>query len=265
MLRVKRPGSPLRGTSSNQPSASISYPQAGRVAPPLKGGQPNRSSRSAPHTGGLQRAAVASSFRTIDLAFPTRRGMGMSIAAARIPTYRAVSFPAPHTICEHRPDGSILMRSARKPAEVSQSSYADWVPYWAERRGSSLALCERDVGGAWRPLTWVSLWSQVQAVAAALLGDGTWAAAPTHAALGQFHRASCPAVSGRICGGARRAGFARLFSSKRRFHSPRRLREFSPRGRFSFNPWSLSSARLRRWIAPMFLSSQSTAVPANSS
>lgn len=93
----------------------------------------------------------------------------MSIAAARIPTYRAVSFPAPHTICEHRPDGSILMRSARKPAEVSQSSYADWVPYWAERRGSSLALCERDVGGAWRSLTWVSLWSQVQAVAATLL------------------------------------------------------------------------------------------------
>lgn len=93
----------------------------------------------------------------------------MSIAAARIPTYRAVSFPPAQTVCEHRPDGSILMRSARKPAEVSQSSYAAWVPYWAERRGSSLALCERDAGGAWRSLTWSSLWSQVQAVAAALL------------------------------------------------------------------------------------------------
>lgn len=93
----------------------------------------------------------------------------MSIAATRIPTYRAVSFPAPQTICEHRLDGSILMRSARQPAEVSQDSYADWVPYWAERRGNTLALCERDASGAWRSLTWSSLWCQVQAVAAALL------------------------------------------------------------------------------------------------
>lgn len=93
----------------------------------------------------------------------------MNKAAARVPTYRAVSFPPTQTVCERRPDGSILMRSARKPAEVSQSSYAAWVPYWAERRGSSLALCERDAGGAWRSLTWSSLWSQVQAVAAALL------------------------------------------------------------------------------------------------
>ena len=53
----------------------------------------------------------------------------MGTAVTRIPTYRAVSFPAPHTVCEHRPDRSILMRSARRPAEVSQSSYADWVPF----------------------------------------------------------------------------------------------------------------------------------------
>jgi feruloyl-CoA synthase len=88
---------------------------------------------------------------------------------ARVPSYRAVSFPPAQTVCERRSDGSIVMRSARKPPKVKQSSFADWVPYWAERRAGSLALCERDANGEWRSLTWSALWSQVQAVAAALL------------------------------------------------------------------------------------------------
>ncbi|MGT2491777.1 AMP-binding protein [Cupriavidus basilensis] len=49
---------------------------------------------------------------------------------------------------------------------------ADFLPYWAERRGTNAAFRERDAQGAWRTITWTELWHQVQAVGAALLELG---------------------------------------------------------------------------------------------
>ncbi|MGE8364027.1 feruloyl-CoA synthase [Cupriavidus sp.] len=86
--------------------------------------------------------------------------------------YRPVCFPERRTLIEHRPDGTLLLRCATPPTKIPQQGMADFLPYWAERRGTNAAFRERDAQGAWRTITWTELWHQVQAVGAALLELG---------------------------------------------------------------------------------------------
>jgi feruloyl-CoA synthase len=92
--------------------------------------------------------------------------------------YRPVRFPEPATLVERRADGTLILRSAKPPPVINQHSFADFLPVWAQRRGETLAFCERDAQGAWRSLTWNALWQQVQAVAAGLLELGLGPAKP---------------------------------------------------------------------------------------
>ena len=69
------------------------------------------------------------------------------------------------------PDGSLILSSPAAPP-VPQNGFADCVAWWAQRRGDASAFSERDALGGWHSLTWAALWSQVRAVAAALLDLG---------------------------------------------------------------------------------------------
>lgn len=94
---------------------------------------------------------------------------GHPATAAR---YRPVIFPARRTLVERREDGTIVLRSAAAPVPIDGQAFADCLPRWAERRGTALAICERDPQGAWRSIAWDELWRQVQAAAAGLLALG---------------------------------------------------------------------------------------------
>lgn len=86
--------------------------------------------------------------------------------------YRPVRFPERRPLVERRADGTLILRSASATPAIAETSFADFIPGWAERRGDNLAFCERDENGAWRSISWRELWRQVQAVAAALLEMG---------------------------------------------------------------------------------------------
>lgn len=92
-------------------------------------------------------------------------------APAALP-YRAGRIPKLSATLERRADGTLILRSTRQLAPGTQGSFAEFIPYWAARRGDQPALCERDAQGAWRRVSWAALWQQVQAVAAGLLALG---------------------------------------------------------------------------------------------
>ncbi|MDE2363572.1 MAG: AMP-binding protein [Hyphomicrobiales bacterium] len=94
-----------------------------------------------------------------------------NVDLADIP-YRRVGFPERRTIVEHRPDGALILRSARMPRKIEHNSFAGFVPAWALRRGYKPAFSERDAQGNWRTLTWTQLWEQMQIVASSLLDLG---------------------------------------------------------------------------------------------
>ncbi|AQV97380.1 feruloyl-CoA synthase [Cupriavidus necator] len=86
--------------------------------------------------------------------------------------YRATVFTERETLVEHRPDGTLVLRSAAPQPELAQRGLPDFVAYWAERRPAVAAFCERDGNGDWRSITWAELWRQVQTVGAGLLELG---------------------------------------------------------------------------------------------
>ncbi len=86
--------------------------------------------------------------------------------------FRATGAPVLKALVETRADGTLILRSANPLPAVEQTSFAEFLPLWAERRGSSPALCERGPDGSWRRLSWAQFWQQVQAVAAGLLELG---------------------------------------------------------------------------------------------
>ncbi len=92
-------------------------------------------------------------------------------APARLP-YRPGRIPKLRAELERRADGTLILRSPNALNPVAQRSFSEFVPHWAERRGNTPALCERDPQGEWRRITWAHLWQQVQAAAAALLEMG---------------------------------------------------------------------------------------------
>ncbi|WP_322047743.1 feruloyl-CoA synthase [Paraburkholderia sp. J67] len=86
--------------------------------------------------------------------------------------WRAARFPQRRTLVERRVDGTLILRSANPPPDISQKSFADFIPQWAAQRADTAAFCQRAQDGAWRAITWAQLWEQVQAVGAALLELG---------------------------------------------------------------------------------------------
>ncbi|WP_011300285.1 feruloyl-CoA synthase [Cupriavidus necator] len=86
--------------------------------------------------------------------------------------YRPTVFPDRKTAVETRADGTVLLRCATPPADLTQHGLPEFLPQWAERRGALPAFRKRDAEGEWRSLSWSDLWQQVQAVGAALLEMG---------------------------------------------------------------------------------------------
>ncbi|MEM5432131.1 feruloyl-CoA synthase [Cupriavidus oxalaticus] len=86
--------------------------------------------------------------------------------------YRPTVFPDRKTVVEIRADGTVLLRCATPPADLTQHGLPEFLPQWAQRRGALPAFRERDAQGEWRSLSWADLWQQVQAVGAALLELG---------------------------------------------------------------------------------------------
>jgi len=86
--------------------------------------------------------------------------------------YRPIRTPQRRTLVERRDDGSLILRSADPLPHIEQTSFADFIEGWADARGDTPVLCERDSQGEWRKLSWRALWQQVQSVAAALLELG---------------------------------------------------------------------------------------------
>ncbi|MFM0669344.1 feruloyl-CoA synthase [Paraburkholderia sediminicola] len=86
--------------------------------------------------------------------------------------YRPVRFPERRPLVARRSDGTLMLSSASPPHDITQTSFADFIPEWAERRGASPVFRERDASGAWRSISWRELWRQVQTVAAGLLDMG---------------------------------------------------------------------------------------------
>lgn len=86
--------------------------------------------------------------------------------------WRTVRYPERRTLVERRADGALILRPANTPPDLKETSFADFIPQWAEQRGDTPAFCQRDERGEWRSLNWRQVWAQVQSVAAALLELG---------------------------------------------------------------------------------------------
>ncbi len=86
--------------------------------------------------------------------------------------YRQTVFPSRDTLVETRADGTVLLRCATPPADLTQHGLPEFLPHWATRCGALPAFRERDARGEWRSLSWADLWQQVQAVGAGLLELG---------------------------------------------------------------------------------------------
>lgn len=100
------------------------------------------------------------------------------IRGATAPRYRAVPYPRRETVCERRPDGTLIIRSAKAPAPLQHLGFAGYLPHWAQDRGAQTAFAERDAQGQWRRLSWAQLWRQVQSVGVALLEMGLGPSTP---------------------------------------------------------------------------------------
>lgn len=83
--------------------------------------------------------------------------------------FRQTAFPKPHTLCERRIDGTIILRSGRRLEDPPQKSFSDCVAGWAAKRGDLPAFRQRDSFGAWRTINWNDLWLQLRSAGAALL------------------------------------------------------------------------------------------------
>lgn len=96
----------------------------------------------------------------------------MSVAAA-MPTANAATsarpiFSTPEISHERRPDGSVILRSARKLGPIP-ASVGVLLERWAADAPDRILLAERDATGAWRTLTYGEASRAVNAIAQSLL------------------------------------------------------------------------------------------------
>jgi feruloyl-CoA synthase len=78
----------------------------------------------------------------------------------------------PRTLCERRPDGSLLLRSPEPLGDYARC-IGEWVEQWARETPDALALAERDAagpeGGDWSRITYRELRAAIGSIGQALL------------------------------------------------------------------------------------------------
>ncbi|MDF0497114.1 feruloyl-CoA synthase [Bradyrhizobium yuanmingense] len=87
-------------------------------------------------------------------------------------------FATPRTVAEHRPDGSIVLRSP-EPLGESARCTGDWLEQWAQQRPDAIFLAERgNVEMPWTTVTYAQALRKVRAAASWILAQGLSADRP---------------------------------------------------------------------------------------
>ncbi|MEY9125153.1 feruloyl-CoA synthase [Bradyrhizobium yuanmingense] len=87
-------------------------------------------------------------------------------------------FATPRTIAEHRPDGSIVLRSPEPLGETARCT-GDWLEQWAQQRPDAIFLAERgNVELPWTTVTYAQALRKVRAAASWILAQGLSADRP---------------------------------------------------------------------------------------
>ncbi|MEY9364182.1 feruloyl-CoA synthase [Bradyrhizobium yuanmingense] len=87
-------------------------------------------------------------------------------------------FATPRTVAEHRPDGSIVLRSP-EPLGESARCTGDWLEQWAQQRPDAIFLAERgNVELPWTTVTYAQALRKVRAAASWILAQGLSADRP---------------------------------------------------------------------------------------
>ena len=83
-----------------------------------------------------------------------------------------VQLAPPRTLCERRPDGTLLLRSPEPLGDYARC-IGEWVEQWARDTPDALALAERDASGRdgndWRRVTYRELRAAIGRIGQALL------------------------------------------------------------------------------------------------
>ncbi len=82
---------------------------------------------------------------------------------------RKVNVLGAEAIFEHRPDGTLYVRSPR-PLGPYPDRLTERLEYWAGRSPDRVFLAQRDSSGAWREITYDETLRSVRAIAGALIG-----------------------------------------------------------------------------------------------
>ncbi|MCA1526771.1 feruloyl-CoA synthase [Bradyrhizobium yuanmingense] len=81
-------------------------------------------------------------------------------------------FATPRTVAEHRPDGSIVLRSPEPLGETARCT-GDWLEQWAQQRPDAIFLAERgNVEMPWTTVTYAQALRKVRAAASWILAQG---------------------------------------------------------------------------------------------
>ncbi|MCA1427825.1 MULTISPECIES: feruloyl-CoA synthase [Bradyrhizobium] len=87
-------------------------------------------------------------------------------------------FATPRTVAEHRPDGSIVLRSPEPLGETARCT-GDWLEQWAQQRPDAIFLAERgNVEMPWTTVTYAQALRKVRAAASWVLAQGLSADRP---------------------------------------------------------------------------------------
>ena len=87
-------------------------------------------------------------------------------------------FATPRTVAEHRPDGSIVLRSPEPLGETARCT-GDWLEQWAHQRPDAIFLAERgNVDEPWTTVTYAQALRKVRAAASWILAQGLSADRP---------------------------------------------------------------------------------------
>lgn len=78
---------------------------------------------------------------------------------------------------EHRPDGTVLLRSPI-PLTGCLDNVVDYLEHWAEHAPERIVLAQRGPDGGWETLRYDEAWRRVRSVAQALLDQGLHAETP---------------------------------------------------------------------------------------
>lgn len=85
--------------------------------------------------------------------------------------YRSINFGISHANVEHRPDGTIRMRT---PVPLAQypSRMSDRLLHWAQRAPERTFMAKRDASGQWRRISYAQALARVRSIGQAILDRG---------------------------------------------------------------------------------------------